>query len=204
MSIDRAELTLQFRQGRSLGFAYLLEGSAFAVTGLMLGWFGATALAAFKIVESVAGVLYMMPLGMATAVAVRIGKVTGAEQTERPRVIGLTALVLVFGWMVLVTGALLVWGDAIAARLSTDPAVVKLAGILFIMVALVQLIDGLQSTALGALRGLMDHHWPASICIVAYWVVSLPLAYLIGFVFDAGPVGVWVAMPLDCCSPPSP
>ncbi|MGB0957494.1 MAG: MATE family efflux transporter, partial [Litorivicinus sp.] len=145
-----------------------------------------------QIVESISGVLYMLPLGMASAVALRIGKADGAEQAARLRPMGLAALVMAGGWMLVATGGLLIVGGPIAAALSMDPAVVTLTTTLFAVVALMQVFDGTQSTALGALRGMTDHHWPAMLCLVAYWGVSLPTAYVIGWVLEVGPAGVWI------------
>ena len=43
-----------------------------------------------------------------------------------------------------------------------------------------------------ALRGLKDNVWPTVVSLVAYWIIALPAAYLIGVTADLGPVGVWI------------
>lgn len=177
--------------GLPLAIGYTGEGAAFAMVGLMLGIFGATALAANQIVQAVGGVLYMLPLGMAAAVAIRIGQASGSGDPARLRPIAVAAIGIVTIWMVAVTIALILLGSRIAAALSDDSSVVVLATAMFIIVALIQVVDGVQATALGALRGIMDFVWPTRFTLVSYWLFALPLAAALGFWAELGPLGVW-------------
>jgi len=179
------------RGGLPLAIGYTGEGAAFALVGVMLGVFGATALAANQIVQAVGSVLYMLPLGMAAAVAIRIGQASGAGNLRRLRPIALAAIAIVTAWMITVTIALILMGRRIAAALSTDVPVVELAAAMFVIVALIQVADGVQSTALGALRGAMDFDWPTRMTLICYWFFALPLAALLGFWAGLGPLGVW-------------
>lgn len=179
------------RGGLPLAIGYTGEGAAFAVIGLMLGIFGATALAANQIVQAVGGVLYMLPLGMAAAVAIRIGQASGSGDPARLRPIAVAAIGVVTIWMVAVTITLILLGGRIAAALSDDSGVVALATAMFVIVALIQVADGVQSTALGALRGIMDFVWPTRLTLLSYWLFALPLAAVLGFWAGLGPLGVW-------------
>jgi MATE family multidrug resistance protein len=177
--------------GLPLSIGYTGEGAAFAVVGMMLGLFGAVALAANQIVQAVGSVLYMLPLGMSAATSIRVGQAIGAGERERLRPVATAAMGLVSGWMVLVTAGLVPFGGAVAAALSEDPAVVALATAMFVIVALIQVADGIQSTALGALRGFMDFRWPTGFTLACYWLLALPFAAVLGFAADLGPLGVW-------------
>jgi MATE family multidrug resistance protein len=179
------------RQGAPMAVGYAGEGGAWAVVGLMLGLFGAATLAAHQIVSAVGGVLYMLPMGMAAAVTIRTGQVLGARQPGRARPILGAALGMISTLNLGVTLALLVFGAAVARLLSDDPAVVGLAAAMFVAVALVQVADGVQSSALGALRGLRDVDWPTGFTLVCYWVFALPLAAALGLGLGWGPLGVW-------------
>lgn len=179
------------RDGMPLGIGYTGEGAAFALVGLMLGWFGAVALAANQIVQAVGGVLYMLPLGMSAAAAIRVGQAIGGDQRERLRPVAKAAIGIVTAWMAFVTVALVLFGGAIAGALSDDPAVVVLATSMFVAVALIQVADGIQSTALGALRGATDFRWPTAFTLVCYWLLALPFAWVLGFAANLGPLGVW-------------
>ena len=188
----RRDIAVQFREGSPLALGYAGEGGAFSVAGLMLGIFGASALAANQIVGSVSAVLYMVPLGMSAAVAIRVGQAIGEDKRFRLRMIGLAAFAVVVFWMAAVMATLLVFGDDIAKTLSDDPTVVALAATLFIIFAASQIADGVQATALGALRGMLDNTWPVVVTLVCYWLFALPFAYSLAIQFDVGPNGVWI------------
>jgi len=180
------------RDGLPLAIGYIGEAAAYAVAGLMLGLFGAVALAANQIVQSVADLLYMLPLGMSAAVTIRVGQAAGAGDKARLRPIARAAIGTVTVWMLAVTGAILIGGGAIARGLSADPAVIELATAMFVTVALIQVADGVQGTALGALRGATDFRWPTAFTLGCYWLFALPMAWLLGFGMGYGPIGVWV------------
>jgi multidrug resistance protein, MATE family len=188
---DAATASGLAREGAPLGLMYAAEAGSMAVAGLMLGWFGAVALAANQVANSVGGLLYMIPLGMAGAVAIRIGQADGAGDSGRLRAIAFAAMGVVTLWMVGSMLLLALGGRAIAAAITQDAAVVTLAAAIFVVVALMQVADGLQSTALGALRGLHDTTWPSGVSLVSYWLLSLPLGWVLAFPLGFGPVGLW-------------
>ncbi len=57
--------------------------------------------------------------------------------------------------------------------------------------AVFQVFDGIQVAAAGALRGLKDTRAPMIVALIAYWVVGLSCAYLLGFRLDMEGVGLW-------------
>jgi MATE family multidrug resistance protein len=59
---------------------------------------------------------------------------------------------------------------------------------MFVVVALIQVADGIQSTALGALRGFTDFRWPTAFTLACYWLLALPFAAALGFAADLGPL----------------
>jgi MATE family multidrug resistance protein len=188
----RPRLGAQMRDGAPVGVGYFAETVSYALAGLMIGWFGVAALAANQVVNAVGSLLYMLPLGMAAAVAIRIGQAAGGGETGRLRPIATAALAIVTGWMLIVTAALVLFGGTIAASLSADPEVIALATALFAIVALMQVADGLQSTALGALRGMLDTRIPMVVTLLAYWLLALPAAYLLAVPMALGAQGVWI------------
>jgi MATE family multidrug resistance protein len=189
--VTRAEVGRIGAEGAPLGLMYAAETGAYALAGVMIGWFGAAALAANQVVNAVGAILYMLPLGMAGAVAIRVGQASGAGEQARLRPIAFAALGVVSGWMLLVTGALAVSRETLAGWIAPDAEVAALAATLFLVTALMQVADGVQSTALGALRGLMDLKWPTAVSLVAYWLIALPAAYLFAFALGMGPAGIW-------------
>lgn len=178
-------------EGRPMGVQYVLEGGSVAVVGVFVGWLGATALAANQVVLSVAGVLYMVPLGMAAATSIRIAQAIGGDARARLRAIGVAGLALVTAWLLLATLLLTVFATPIARAFIDDPAVVGLAAALFFTVGVMQVLDGVQSVSLGALRGMLDSHWPTRVSLLAYWGLAVPLAWACGIALGFGLVGVW-------------
>ena len=75
-----------------------------------------------------------------------------------------------------------------------DQEVVKLAGMLLLVLALFQIPDGLNVVVAGMLRGLLDTKIPMIINSIAFWVVMIPLAYILAFVFDLGVIGIMYAV----------
>lgn len=78
------------------------------------------------------------------------------------------------------------------ALITDDPAVVAVAAAIFGVFAISQIAEGVQSTVLGALRGMSDTGLPAMVSIVAYWVVALPLGWVYADWLGFGPAGIWL------------
>lgn len=190
-SLDWGEVGTTLREGAPLGFLYAVESGAMAMGTFMIGTFGTVALAANQVVSAVGGLLYMVPLGFAGAVALRIAQENGAGNRTALRPIAWAALALSTLWLSLAMLALILGGRLIASAITDDPAVVALAALLFVGIATLQVSDGVQSTMLGALRGLSDTRWPAMVSILAYWVVALPAGWALAHPLGLGPVGIW-------------
>jgi MATE family multidrug resistance protein len=94
----------------------------------------------------------------------------------------------------LVTVVFLVWGRAIASCFIDDPSVVSTATLLLVVAAVFQIFDGAQVVNSAALRGLTDVRVPAAITFVSYWVVALPVGYLLGIRGGFGPAGIWIGL----------
>ena len=180
--------------GVPTGFQYIFEVSAFALSAWIIGTYGATALAAHQVAISLASISYMAATGLGAAATIRIGQYLGqrdhgAAREAATSLFGLTVLFMTF------TGLLFLFGRNFFPFLYTDDtAVAQLAGQLLIVATLFQISDGMQATALGALRGIQDVKMPTVFTFVAYYVVALPLEWVIGTYFNFGAVGVWTAL----------
>lgn len=181
----------QARAGFPMGIQYLAEGGAVAVSGVLIGLLGAVALAANQIVFSVESLLYMLPLGVASATGIRISQAMGSGERSRVRPIGHAALLTASVWTLVLTLPLALGGDAVARAFVDDPAVIATAAAMFIAVGLMQFFDGIQTVSLGALRGMHDHRWPMVVTLVAYWLVALPLGWTLAAPLGLGAAGFW-------------
>jgi MATE family multidrug resistance protein len=160
----------------------------------MMGWLGATELAAHQIALSCAGFTFQFPLGFSMAVSIRIGRAVGQNRVDSLRPIGLGALAmgaLVMGAFAIV---FVLAGTTLASWFVKEGEVIDMAARLLIVAAIFQLADGSQVISAGALRGLTDVKIPTVITGVAYWVVALPGAWLLGIRGPWGAVGIWAAL----------
>ena len=185
----RAEMLATAREGAPLGALYVAETGAMAVATVMIGTFGTVALAGNQVAMSVGGLLYMVPLGIAGAVSIRVAQATGAGLVGALRPIAFAGLALALCWLTGTALLLAIAGNAIARLITDEAEVVAVATLIFLVFATMQIADGVQSTMLGALRGMSDTGWPALVSIIAYWGVALPLGWVLsGWI---GPAGVW-------------
>ena len=189
--VERAEFQRQWREGLPMTVQYFFEGAAVSVAGVMIGAFGAVQLAGNQIAQAVGSTLYMLPLGIAGAVTIRVAQAAGAEESHRIGPIGFAGLGVVTVWMGAFALTFLLAGEWIAALFVNDPAVIAAAAAIFFVFGFTQLMDGVQSVSLGALRGMLDNQWPTRVSLVAYWLIALPLSALFGFAFHWGAPGVW-------------
>jgi MATE family multidrug resistance protein len=192
--LSRAHLRAMFQIGVPAAGQLLFEVGAFAAAALMMGWLGTVPLAAHQIALSCASFTFMFPLGLSTAVAIRLSQALGEGRREALRPIGFgafglgTAVMGAFGLIFALAGGL------IARGFTTDPDVASLAGRLLLVAAIFQVFDGGQVIGAGALRGLTDVKIPTVITFVAYWLVALPGGYLLGFKLHFGAAGIWAGL----------
>jgi MATE family multidrug resistance protein len=136
----------------------------------------------------------MVPLGLSMAVGIRIGAAVGAGHHSKLRSIWAGAAGLSLVQSALFTVIYLVWGRQLASFFVGDGLVISTATILLVIAAIFQVFDGAQVVNSAALRGLTDVKVPAAITFVSYWVVSIPLGYLLGIRGTLGPQGIWIGL----------
>lgn len=180
--------------GLPMGAQHLFEVGAFAGAGIMIGWISKEALAAHQIAMSCAAMSFMIPLGVSIACGVRVGSAYGAGELSGVKLIYSTTLTFTLVQTLGTASVFLFAGEWLAGSFVDDEAVIVSAASIFVVVGLFQIFDGAQVVTLGALRGLSDVNAPMLITFAAYWIVALPLGYLLGFGFDFGAVGVWVGL----------
>jgi MATE family multidrug resistance protein len=189
--LDLRPLMRMLKLGMPIGAQMVLEGGAFNVMALLMGWLGVAQVAAHQIALNLASLTFMVPLGVASAAAVLVGHAVGRGDADGVRRSTVVALAVGAGFM-LCTGALFVLAPAPLARLYTpDVAVLALAVLLLPLAGLFQVFDGLQVVAIGLLRGLGDTRTPMIINVIGFWCIGMPVSLWLGFGLDYGAVGLW-------------
>ncbi|MHC1690537.1 MAG: MATE family efflux transporter [Bacteroidales bacterium] len=157
---------------------------------VMMGWIGTNALAANQIALTMINFTFMISNGIAGASTILVSHAIGMRDRKTARKNGFAGMHISLVFMGFFALIFMFFGEEISSVFTSDTDVIKIAGKIFIVVALFELFDGLQVTALGALRGLTDVKRPMLIAVFSYLFVSLPVAYVFGFVFNLGEAGL--------------
>ena len=171
-----------------------LEFGVFAAVTALAGRLEAATLAAHQIVLNVASVTFMVPQGVGSAGAVRVGRSAGRRDPFGVRRAGWAALTLGAGFMSAAAVLFVLAPHPILRLYTSDPAVTRAGTTLLLVAAFFQLFDGLQAVATGVLRGLGDTRTPMVCNLAGHWIVGLPAGYALCFVVGWGIVGLWVGL----------
>ena len=187
--------------GAPISIAFLLEYGLFSSAGLLMGLISTAALAAHQIALQVAAILFMVPLGIGMAATIRVGHAVGRSDAAAVKRAGLVAMLLGVLLSAILTLAVLLARDAIArfflgATPANADATIELAATLLTIGATLFITDGLQSTAVGALRGLKDTRVPLLFAAISYWLIGFSTAYALAFATPFGAIGVWIGLSL--------
>jgi len=193
-SINWAVIKKILSLGLPSGIQYFFEVGAFAFAVVMVGWLGTAQLAAHQIAINLASISFMAVLGISVAGSIRVGNAVGMKDIAETRRAGFTAS-LMGASIMLIAGIIFILGRNFLPTLYVnDEVVIAYASSLLIIAALFQLSDGTQAVGIGILRGLTDVKIPTAITFIAYWIVGLPVGYLLGFTFKLGVQGVWIGL----------
>jgi MATE family multidrug resistance protein len=184
------------RVGVPIGVLAGVEGGFFTFVTFLMGQLGTVTLAAHQIALQTAVVTFTIGLGISIASTVRVGQLIGQQNPQGARLAGFVSIGIAASFMAMM--GILFWtipGRIVSLYINTaDPAnaaVVSLAKTLLGVAAMFQIVDGIQVTAAGALRGLKDTRVPLLIGILAYWGIGLPCGYTLGLGLGFGSVGLW-------------
>ena len=193
--INRADVLQMCRMGFPVMLQLGMESASFALSAFYVGWLGARELAAHHIMNTVGQLCFMLYYGMAAAVAVRVSYFRGAGQMEETRRVAVAGLWLTWLMALIVSWPLFVLRHQVGLPFTDEPKVAMLVAVLIPVFCVYQVGDALQCIYANALRGMADVRPMIWIAFVAYFIVSLPLGYLFGFILNLGLTGVWMAFP---------
>jgi len=197
---ERERLARLFRLGLPAALQITVEVGVFAAASVLAGALTPAAVAAHQIALNLASFMFMIPFGMASAGAVRVGQAVGRGSVDGVRAAGKAALVIGGGFMA-GAGLLFVLAPRPLLLLFTrDTEVIGIGLSLLAIAALFQLFDGLQAVSTGLLRGLGDTR-TAMVChVVGHWAIGLPLGYALCFWRGWGVPGLWAGLSIGLIS----
>ncbi|MFN3446962.1 MAG: MATE family efflux transporter, partial [Bacteroidia bacterium] len=185
-----------FRIGLPSGMQYFFEVGAFASAAIMIGWFSKEQLAAHQIAINLASVTYMVATGLSAGGSIAVGDAWGRKNKKDLIMSGKAALVMSVLFMGSTALLFAVFNTFFVGLYIDDVLVGGMAANLLLIAALFQLSDGVQCVSLGILRGINDTKMPTVFTVIAYWVIGIPIGWLLAKYFDLGLYGIWFGLSL--------
>jgi MATE family multidrug resistance protein len=195
-NIDKLRSIKILKIGAPVALQYTFEVSAFSGAAILIGTISPIAQAAHQVAISLAALTYMAASGISAAAAIKSGNFFGAKKHQELRLSAISNYHIAIVFMV-VTAMIFTFGNHLLPWIYTsDNRVIVIAAQLLIIAAFFQLFDGTQVVGLGVLRGMGDVNIPTFITFIAYWVIGLPVGYLLGIKLNMGVEGVWYGLVL--------
>ena len=198
--INRSDFLQLNKLGWPVGLQMGMETASFSLATIMVGWLGATALAAHQVMLTIGQLGYMMYYGMAAAVAVRVSNFHGQKNTEAAHHSASAGFHIILLMALLVSVPLFLVRNEIGGWFTDSHEVTLMVASLIVPFIIYQFGDGMQCNYSNALRGIADVKPVMYIAFIAYFIISLPAGYLFGFVFDWGLTGIWLSFPFGLTS----
>ncbi len=183
-----------FRLGWPAALQITFEVGVFAAASALAGRIGPLAAAANQVVLNIAGFIFMIPFGLGSAAAVRVGQAIGRRDPAGMRRAGWTAIGIASTVMAASAVLFFTVPEWLIRIYSSDPAVIEVGIVLLFICSVFQLFDGLQTVTTGALRGLGDTRSPMVANLVGHWLIGLPVGYLLCFSTGWGVAGLWTGL----------
>ena len=186
--------------GWPVGLQMGMETASFSLSTVMVGWLGTMALASHQIMLTISQFTFMMFYGMGAAVAVRVSNFNGQGDVVNVRRSAYAGFHLIVFMGIILLSIVFACRSHVGGWFTDNAEVSALVSALFFPFLIYQLGDGLQINFANALRGMADVRPMMLIAFIAYFIISLPVGYLCGFVLGWGLVGVWMAFPFGLTS----
>jgi MATE family multidrug resistance protein len=191
---DVARLTRLVTLGFPAAAQITLEVGVFATATALAGRLDPISSASHQIALNLASLAFMVPLGLSSAAAVRVGHAVGAGDATRAVRTGWTALAAGGVVMATIGLAFFLWPEPMLRAFTTDVRVIDIGIRLLAIAAAFQLFDGAQAVATGVLRGLGETRTPMITNAIGHWVLGLPTGYTLCFVAGWGVAGLWIGL----------
>lgn len=169
-----------------------MEAGAFAVSGIIIGTLGAVSQASHQIALSCASFTFMVSMGLSQAGSIRVSNTLGTANWKKISVIGKSTLLTALVYGVFCAVLFVLFRNNLPGFFTKNVDVYTMAALLILYAAVFQISDATQATGAGLLRGIKDVKTPTVLIGIAYWIVGLPIGYLLAFKGGMGAAGMWI------------
>ncbi|MDA3616735.1 MATE family efflux transporter [Polluticaenibacter yanchengensis] len=169
-----------------------MESAAFAISGILIGHLGAVSQAAHQIALNCASLTFMASVGLSTAASIRVSNAFGHGNKPLMRAIGKSVLLGGLVYSIICIVVFVAFKNQLPLIFNHEPEVVALAAGLLLLAAIFQISDATQAIGVGLLRGMKDVKKPTLYVMIAYWIIGIPLGYILTFKMNFGVQGMWI------------
>ena len=180
--------------GVPIGLSIFFETSIFSAVTLLMSRFDTITIAAHQIAMNFASFIYMIPLSISMALTILVGYEMGAKRYQDAKQYSWLGVMIAILMAVLSGFVFLFLRTDVAGLYSNDPAVIELSVHFLLYALFFQLSDAIQAPIQGALRGYKDVNMTFITSLLSYWVIGLPLGYLLTKYTELGPFGYWIGL----------
>lgn len=192
--IRRKTLVALLRIGLPSSLQISMEAGAFALSGVLIGTFGAISLAAHQIALSMAAMTFMVSLGLSQAGSIRTSNALGRKDWKKIRAIGTSTIITALLYGAVCAIGFILLRQIIPLAFNDDDAVVQAAAWLLVFAAIFQMSDSTQAVSAGLLRGIKDLRVPTLLIGTAYWLLGIPIGCILAFYCHMGAAGIWTGL----------
>ena len=180
--------------GVPIGISIFVETSIFSAVTLLMSAYSTVVISAHQIALNFTSLLYMIPLSISMGATILVGQEVGAGRMRNAKQYSFLGVAFAILFSFISITILFLFREQIASLYTTDIEIIEMAVHFFIFAALFQLSDAVQAPVQGALRGYKDVNMTFVMAIVSYWVLGLPIGYLMAKYTDFGPYGYWIGL----------
>ena len=194
LGIDPVRIRRLIALGFPAASQVALEVGVFAVATALAGKLDPVSSGAHQIALNLASLAFMVPLGLASSAAVRVGFAYGAGDRHGAVRAGWTAIAACGVIMTALGLVFFLWPVPLLRVFSPDPRIIQIGVTLLAIAAAFQLFDGTQAVATGALRGISETRMPMIVNFIGHWFLGLPVGYVLCFQLGWGVQGLWIGL----------
>lgn len=194
--LSLAEMKSIFTVGYPVAIQMALETSSFTFAAVMAGWLGVIELAAHQVVITISQLFFLMMQGLSFALSILVSNACGRGDYKGVREYAAKGYGMIVCISATLSVLLYIFRYQAAGVFTDSPEVSAMAVSLFFVLFAYQFGDGLQLCFANVLRGLQDVKPIMKVAFVSYYIIAIPVAYLLGFKTSLGLLGIWLGFPV--------